>query len=146
MGRILAIDFGKKRTGIAVSDPLRIIASPLETVLTKDLEKYLTEYLTKETVDEIVVGYPVTLNNKPSEAVKYIDPFVRRLKKLFPGHKVNLVDERFTSSMAKKALIEGGVKKSDRQDKSLADKISAALILRSFMERKQFEANNKINK
>lgn len=139
MGRILAIDYGNKRVGIAVTDPLRIIASPLITVPAREIEKFLSEYLKKEDVDEFVVGYPVTLNNKASDAVRYVNPFIRRLRKLFPDKKINLADERFTSSIAKQAIIDGGVKKSDRQDKSLADKISASLILRSFMERREFE-------
>ena len=139
MGRILAIDYGKKRVGIAVTDPLNIIASPLITVPASEIESFLSEYLKKEEVDEFVVGYPVTLNNKASEAVRYVNPFIKRLKKLFPDKKINLSDERFTSSIAKRAIIDGGVKKTDRQDKSLADKISASLILRSFLERRDFE-------
>jgi putative Holliday junction resolvase len=139
MGRILAIDYGNKRVGIAVTDPLRIIASPLITVPAREIEAFLSEYLKKEEVDEFVIGYPVTLNNKASEAVRYVNPFIKRLRKLFPDKKINLADERFTSSIAKQSIIDGGVKKMARQDKSLADKISAALILRSFLERREFE-------
>jgi putative Holliday junction resolvase len=134
MGRILGIDFGNKRIGIAVTDSLKIIASPLETVKTSDFEKFLEKYLKTETIDELVVGYPVQMNNNPSDSVKYIDPFIRRLKKLLPGVPVHLVDERFTSRMALRAMIEGGVKKMDRRDKSIVDKISASLILRSFLD------------
>ncbi|MCU0361930.1 MAG: Holliday junction resolvase RuvX [Bacteroidales bacterium] len=138
MGRIMAIDYGKKRVGVAVTDPLRIIASPLETVPAAAIEKFLSEYLSKEKVDELVVGYPRKLNNEPSESVKYIDPFIARLRKLFPGIPVNLADERFTTSIAKRALIEGGLKRSDRMDKSIADKVSASLILQSYIEKMNF--------
>lgn len=134
MGRILAIDYGRKRAGIAVTDPLRIIATPLETVPSVGLEKYLSEYFSVENVDIIVVGYPLQMNNKPSDAVKYIDPFINRIRKLFPEKKIFLADERFTSVIGQKTLIEGGAKKKKRKDKSLVDKISASLILQSFME------------
>ena len=136
MGRVLAIDYGRKRTGLAVTDPSRIIASPLESVATHELEKYLTDYLGREEVDIVVVGYPVTLNNKPSEAVKYIDPFLNRLRKLFPDLKIRLMDERFTSGMAFQTMIDGGVKKEKRKDKGMIDRISAAIILRSFLDQK----------
>jgi putative Holliday junction resolvase len=138
MGRILAFDYGQKRTGLAVTDPLQIIASPLLTVTSHELENFLLDYLKKETVDEFVIGYPVQMNNKPSDSVKYIDPFIKRLGKLFPGKPVHLVDERFTSKIALQTIIDGGVKKKERRDKSLADKISASLILQSFLERRAF--------
>lgn len=138
MGRILCIDYGKKRTGLAVTDPLQIIASPLCTVPTNELEKFLTEYTSKEIVDEFVVGYPVTLNNKPSESVKYIEPFLKRLEKLFPDKTVSRADERFTSGMAKRAMIEGGVSKKGRRDKATVDRISASLILQSFLGQRSF--------
>lgn len=134
MGRILGIDFGTKRIGIAVTDPLKIISSPLETVKASEFEKFLERFMKTETIDELVVGYPVQLNNSPSDSVKYIDPFLRRLKKLLPDTPVHLIDERFTSRMAFQAMLEGGVKKMDRRDKSLVDKISASLILRSFLD------------
>lgn len=133
MGRILAIDFGRKRTGIAVTDPSRTIATPLTTVRTHDLEQFLIEYTKTEKVDEFVIGYPRTMNNEPSEMVAYINPFVRRLRKIFPDKPVHLVDERFTSSIAMRAMIEGGMKKSDRAIKGNIDKISASIILQSFM-------------
>jgi putative Holliday junction resolvase len=138
MGRILAFDYGKKRIGLAVTDPMRIIASPLITVGPSEIESFLQDYLKKEIVDEFVIGYPVQLNNKPSESVKYIDPFIKRLGKLFPEIPVNLVDERFTSKIALQTMIDGGVKKQARRDKTLADKISASLILQSFLERRAF--------
>lgn len=139
MGRIIGIDYGKKRVGLAVTDPLQIIASPLLTVPANDIESFLVEYLSKEPVDEFVVGYPVQMNNLPSESVKYIDIFIKRLKKLFPDKPVNLVDERFTSKIAQRTILESGIGKMDRRDKTLADRISASLILQSFLERKNFK-------
>lgn len=136
MGRIIAIDYGQKRVGLAVTDPLQIIASPLITVNATETEVFLTEYLKKETVDEFVVGYPVQMNNKPSEAVKYIDPFLKRLRKLFPGKPVHLADERFTSKMAFRAMINAGAGKKERMDKSIADRVSASIILQSFLEQR----------
>lgn len=139
MGRVIAIDYGRKRTGIAVTDINRIIASPLTTLRSDETEKFLSGYLEREDVDVIVIGYPKQMNNKPSEAVKYIDPFVRRLRKLFPHKELVLEDERLTTVMSLKAIIEGGVKKKERRDKSLADKISASLILRSYLDRSGIE-------
>ena len=138
MGRILAFDYGRKRTGLAVTDPMQIIASPLITVGTYEIESFLQDFLKKENVDEFVIGYPVQLNNKPSDSVKYIDPFLKRLGKLFPEKPIHLVDERFTSKIALQTMIEGGVKKRNRRDKKLADKISASLILQSFLEKRAF--------
>jgi putative Holliday junction resolvase len=133
MGRILAIDYGLKRTGLAVTDPMRIIATPLETVSTASLLTYLNEYTTKETVDEFVVGMPKTLKNEDSEIAPKVRAFVDVLHRTFPDKKVNLIDERFTSRMAMQAMIEGGMKKKDRRDKSNVDKISATIILQSFL-------------
>jgi|SRR5688500_134543 putative Holliday junction resolvase len=133
MGRILAIDYGLKRTGIAVTDPLRIIATPLETVLTAELLSFLTLYTQKENVDEFVVGMPKTLKNEDSEIVPFIKKFVEHLKVKFPQKPVHLADERFTSSMAMQAMISGGMKKKDRQIKGNVDKISATIILQSFI-------------
>jgi len=133
MGRILAIDYGKKRTGIAVTDPLRIIATPLDTIVTHDLLKYLIAYLKKETVDEFVVGMPKTLLNQDSEIAPLVRTFVEELKKTFPEKTVHLADERFTSQMAMRAMIDGGMKKKDRQVKGNVDKISATIILQSFL-------------
>jgi len=138
MGRILALDYGRKRIGLAVTDPMQIIATPLTTIGTSEIESFLQDYLKKENVDEFVIGYPVKLNNKPSDSVKYIDPFLKRLGKLFPEKPVYLVDERFTSKIALQTIIDGGVKKKDRRDKKLADKISASLILQSFLEKRAF--------
>jgi len=134
MGRILAIDYGLKRTGIAVTDPLRIIATPLETVVTANLFQFLTSYLQKETVDEFVVGMPKTLSNEDSEIAPTVRKFVENLKLKFPEKRVHLADERFTSSMAMQAMIDGGMKKKDRQVKGNMDKISATIILQSFID------------
>ncbi len=133
MGRILAIDYGLKRTGIAVTDPLRIIATALDTVPTIDLLKFLNTYLQKETVDEFVVGMPKTLLNEDSEIAPQVRAFVEELKKIFPNKPVHLADERFTSRMAMRTMIDGGMKKKDRQVKGNVDKISATIILQSFM-------------
>lgn len=133
MGRILAIDYGKKRTGIAVTDPLRIIATPLDTVLTAGLKEYLRAYLQREPVDAFVVGMPKTLSNQDSEMAPYVRRFVGELQTLFPDKTVHLADERYTSSLAKRAMIDGGMKKKDRQIKGNVDKISATLILQSFL-------------
>lgn len=143
MGRVLAIDYGKKRVGIAVTDSLQIIASPLTTIPAGDTEKFLVDYLDRETVDEFVVGYPVRLNNMPSESVKYIEPFIKRLRKLFPDKPVHLVDERFTSTIAQKAILESGARKKERKDKTIADRVSASLILQSYLEMKSLNDANK---
>lgn len=134
MGRILALDIGRKRTGIAMTDPLQIIASPLETIPTHKVIDYLTELFRKEAIDILVVGYPRQMNNTLSEAVNYIKPVINSIKKRFPEMPVELADERFTSKMAMQAMIDGGMKKKDRQEKSNVDKISAAIILQSYME------------
>ena len=137
MGRIIGIDYGTKRVGLAVTDPLRIIASPLETVSVHELEAWIDKYMEAEEVDEFVIGYPVKVNNKPSESVKVIDPFIRKLRKRFPEKPVHLADERFTSRIASRAMIEGGLKRKKRQDKTIVDKVSAALILESWLEKEK---------
>ena len=134
MGRVLAIDYGLKRTGLAVTDPLRIIATPLETVATSSLIQFLVAYSKKETVDEFVVGMPKTLLNEDSQIAPDVRKFVADLKRQFSEKPVHLVDERFTSSMAMDAMIAGGMKKKDRQVKGNVDKISATIILQSFLE------------
>ncbi|MBL0741521.1 Holliday junction resolvase RuvX [Chryseolinea lacunae] len=134
MGRVLAIDYGTKRTGIAVTDPLRIIATPLDTVATTELLAFIAAYVKKETVDEFVVGMPKTLLNEDSQIAPLVRVFVEELKKAFPDKAVHLADERFTSSMAMRAMIDGGMKKKDRQVKGNVDKISATIILQSFLE------------
>lgn len=137
MGRILGIDFGTKRIGVAITDPLRIFASPLTTVKANEFEEFIAEFLKTEKVDEFVIGLPLQMNNKPGTSVLNLDRFVKKLKKLFPEIPVHLVDERLTSGIALKTIRSGGVKKKDRQDKSLVDKISAAIILQSFLDRQQ---------
>jgi putative holliday junction resolvase len=134
MSRIVAIDYGLKRVGVAVTDENRIIATALATVPTKDIFIFLNDYLKTENVACIVVGDPRQMNNQASETVKYIEPFVKKLKKTFPDLLVERYDERFTSKLAIKAMIDGGMKKKERKNKENIDKISAVLILQSFME------------
>lgn len=134
MGRIIAIDYGRKRVGLAVTDPLRIIATGLDTVPAAQTITYLQGYLSKNAVDTFLVGYPKQMNNEYSEAVQYIDPFIDKLKKEFPGVPVVLADERFTSKMAMRTMIEGGMRKTDRRDKAMVDKISAVIMLQSYLE------------
>ncbi len=137
MGRLIGIDYGKKRVGIAVTDPLKMFASPLNTIHPLEFNDFIRGYMKSETVDAFVIGYPVTMNNKPSDAVKYIDPFIKKLKKDFPETQIHLVDERFTSRMALRTMIDGGLTKKNRQDKEIVDKISASIILQSFLDRKK---------
>lgn len=137
MGRILAIDYGVKRTGLAVTDPLRIIATALDTVETPGLIEFLKKYFQKESVDEIVIGMPKQLNNQDSETAPAVRKFVEIFKNTFPEKPINLADERFTSSMAQRVMIAGGMKKKDRQVKGNVDKISATIILQSYMETKR---------
>lgn len=134
MGRILAIDYGSKRVGLAVTDPLRMIASGLTTIHSKDLIAYLDEYLKKEQVDEIVVGEPKNLMNKKSDSARFIDPFVVHLTKKFPDVKIVRYDERFTSALAHQTMLMGGVKKKDRQNKETVDLISAIIILQDYLQ------------
>lgn len=143
MGRVLAIDYGRKRCGLAVTDPLRMIASPLTTVPTGQLEAFIQDYIPREKVTEVVLGYPVTMNNLPSESVRYINPFIGRFKKLFPEVALHLADERFTSQMAMRTMIDGGVKKSGRRDKAMVDRISASIILQSWLSREELSKKNK---
>lgn len=134
MSRILAIDYGRKRTGIAVTDPMQIIANGLTTVPTHELMDFLLKYVAQEKVERIVVGHPKQMNNEDSENMKYIKPFVAQLKKKLPDISVELVDERFTSVLAHQAMLDGGLKKKARQDKALVDEISATIILQSYLE------------
>ena len=134
MGRILAIDYGTRRTGIAVSDPLRIIAGALTTVETKQLEKFLADYRPKNDVDTIVLGKPVQMNGSPSETMRFIEPLAARLRRSYPDKDVVLYDERFTSVLAHRAMIESGMGRMARRDKAVVDRISAAIILQSYME------------
>lgn len=139
MGRILAIDYGTKRTGIAVTDPLRIIAGGLETVPTHTLSAWLTKYFAAENVDIIVVGRPLRTDGSPSETMARIEPLVAGLRREFPGKQVVWHDERFTSRLARRAIIDGGVPKMARRDKALVDKVSAAIILQSYLDSREYK-------
>ena len=137
MGRILALDYGRKRTGVAVSDPLKIIANGLTTVPTHELLVFLPNYMVKEQVERILIGLPRQMSGELSESMNYIRPFVARLKKTFPDIPVEFVDERFTSVLAHQAMLDGGLKKKERQNKALVDEISATIILQSYLESKR---------
>ncbi|MBC8487167.1 MAG: Holliday junction resolvase RuvX [Bacteroidetes bacterium] len=134
MGRILAIDYGQKRVGLAVTDELRIIATALTTVHSKDVIRFLKDYLQSEKVDCFVVGEPRQMNNTISDSAKFIEPFVKKLKKEFPDISVERYDERFTSKIAAQTMVSAGLKKKDRQNKALIDKVSAVLILQSYLD------------
>ena len=138
MGRIIAIDYGTKRTGLAVTDPLRIIANALETVETKQLEKYLADYFSKNDVDVIVLGKPSQMNGQPSETMRYIEPLAGRLRHAYPDKRVVMYDERFTSVMAHRTILDSGIGKMARRDKALVDRISATIILQSYMESAEY--------
>ena len=133
MARIMAIDLGRKRSGIAVTDPLQIIANGLKTVAAAELPDFVVNYVKTEDVERIVIGEPRDMHNNPSDSTKYIQPIVNRLKKLLPDIEIERFDERFTSVMAHQAMLDAGLKKSKRQDKELVDTISATLILQSYM-------------
>jgi putative holliday junction resolvase len=137
MGRILAIDYGRKRCGIAVTDPLQLISNGLTTVSSSELFNFIVQYIQVEKVERFVVGLPKQMNNELSESMKYIEPFVQRLKRAFPDIPVEYYDERFTSKLAHRAMIDGGLKKTARQNKALVDEISAVIILQSYMESKR---------
>jgi putative Holliday junction resolvase len=137
MARILAIDYGRKRTGIAVTDPLQIIANKLTTVRTHDLFDFLSEYFSKNEVEEVVIGYPVTVRNEPSESLTYINPFMKHFQKKYPQIKLTQVDERFTSKIAFQTMIDAGIKKKARQNKELVDAVSASIILQWHLEHKR---------
>ena len=134
MARILAIDYGKKRTGLAVTDELQIIANGLTTVATAGLVDFILEYVKKEPVERIIVGLPKQMNNEPSENMCRITPFVNRLRKLLPQIPVEFHDERFTSVLAHRAILDSGIGKMARRNKELVDEISATIILQSYME------------
>lgn len=137
MGRILAIDYGVRRTGLAVSDPLRLIAGGLTTVETKQLERFLADYFQREEVDVIVLGKPAQMDGTPSETWRFIEPLARRLKAAYPQKEVVFYDERFTSVLAQRAMIDGGMKKMARRDKAVVDKIAATIILEDYLQYRQ---------
>lgn len=139
MSRILAIDYGKKRTGVAVTDILQMIANGLTTVSTPELMDFILKYVEKEPVERIIVGHPKQMNNEDSENMKRITPFVNQLRKKLPNIPVELVDERFTSVLAHQAMLNGGLKKKARQNKALVDEISATIILQSYLETKKYQ-------
>lgn len=141
MGRLLSIDYGRKRCGIAVTDPLRIVATGLTTVASASLIQFLKEYTAKERVDEIIVGLPTTMRGEPSESMRYITPAINKLKKELPGIEVKFWDERFTSVLAHRSMIEGGMKKMARRDKAAVDEISATIILNDYLQSKNYNNN-----
>lgn len=136
MARVVAVDYGNKRVGLAVTDPAQIIATPLDTVHAQDIFTFLKAYTQKEEVEAFVVGLPMTLANTPTDVTSAVVGFVRKLKKEFPDKAVHTVDERFTSKMAFQTMIDGGLKKKARQNKATVDKISATIILQSFLQSK----------
>lgn len=138
MGRILSIDYGNKRVGLAVTDPLKIIATRLTTVPTNDIWVFLSDYFGREDVELVLVGYPRQLNNEPSEAIRYINPFLKKFQLVYKNIPLKLMDERFTSKMAFQAMIDAGVKKKDRQNKETIDGVSATIILQSYLEEQKF--------
>jgi len=135
MGRIMGIDYGRKRTGIAVTDPLQMIAGGLETVASGEVEKWLERYMTVEPVERIVVGCPTMPDGTESDTMtRYVQPFINRLKKKFPNIAIDTLDERYTSKLAVRAMIDGGMKKKDRRNKANIDKISATILLQGYLE------------
>lgn len=138
MGRLLAIDYGRKRCGIAVTDPLRIVATALATVPSASLVQFVKDYIAREQVDEIVVGLPTPMSGEPSDSMRYITPALARLRKELPeGMPVVMWDERFTSTLAHRAMIDAGVRKKGRQDKEAIDRMAAVIILNSYLDSRQ---------
>ncbi len=138
MGRILSIDYGNKRVGLAVTDPLKIIATRLTTVSAEEVWRFLADYFAHEEVDLVLVGYPMQLNNEPSEAIRYINPFLKKFRQIYPEMPVQQMDERFSSKLAFQTMIDAGVKKKDRQNKATIDGVSATIILQSYLEGQKF--------
>lgn len=139
MGRLLAIDYGRKRCGIAVTDPLRIVATGLETVATAKLVEFITDYISRETVDAIIVGRPTTMQGEPSESMRYIEPGLRKLRAALPeSMEILLFDERFTSAIAHRAMIDGGMRKSRRREKGIVDEMAATIILNDYLQSKSY--------
>jgi putative Holliday junction resolvase len=134
MGRIMGIDYGRKRTGVAVTDQLQIVANNLATVPTHTLMQFIKDYMAREQVERIIIGQPTQLKGEPSESMKYITPFVNRLRKELPDMPIVMYDERFTSTIAHQAMIDGGMKKTDRRDKARVDAIAATIILNDYLQ------------
>ncbi|MDE6463567.1 MAG: Holliday junction resolvase RuvX [Muribaculaceae bacterium] len=141
MGRLMAIDFGRKRCGIAVTDPMRIVANGLDTVPTATLCDFVRAYAAREPLDGIVVGEPRDMRDRPSESQRYLVPAIQRLRKAVPDIPVTMFDERFTSVLAHRAMLDGGLGRQDRRDKALVDKISAAIILNDYLQSLQYNSN-----
>lgn len=141
MARIMAIDYGRKRTGVAVTDPLQLIANGLATVPSGELVKFIQSYMAKEPVELIVVGQPKQMNNEPSENMRHVQAFVTHLKRTLPQIPIEYYDERFTSVMAHQAMLDGGLRKKKRQEKALVDEISAVIILQAYLESKKYRLN-----
>lgn len=141
--RVLAIDYGQKRTGLAVTDPLQLIANGLTTIATKDLEAYVMDYVRREEVERIIVGQPRQMNGEDSENMRRITPFVNRLRHVLSDIPVEMFDERFTSVLAHRAMLDGGLSRKARQNKALVDEISATIILQGWMEAQRFSSQTK---
>ena len=135
MGRILSIDYGSKRTGLAVTDPLKIIAGGLAGIATHELEGFLVEYCKREDVEKVIIGAPVNLDNSDTDATRLIEAFINRFKKVFPHIPIQKVDERFTSRLAVQSMVESGLKKKNRQNKKLVDEIAATIMLQDYINR-----------
>ncbi len=138
MGRILSIDFGRKRTGLAATDSLKIVANGLATVPTAQVIDFIKKYMATEDVELIVVGLPRQMNGEPSESTRYLKPFLDRLRKELPGVPVEMFDERFTSTLAHRSMLDGGMKKMDRRDKAIVDTIAATIILNDYLQSRQY--------
>lgn len=134
----MSIDYGRKRCGIAVTDPLRIVATGLTTVATASLPEFVADYTARESVDAIIVGYPTTMRGQESESMRYIRPGIERLRKRLPSMPIEFFDERFTSAIAHRAMIDGGMKKMDRRNKAIVDEISATIILNDYLQSKSY--------
>ncbi len=140
MGRLLAIDYGKKRCGLAVTDTLRLVATGLTTVRTCDLTNFVKEYIAKEKVDAIIVGKPTTMRGEPSESMRYIEPGIKSLRKAIPQEmEIKMWDERFTSAIAHRSMLDSGMKKSKRQDKAIVDEMAATIILNDYLQSKSYK-------
>ena len=140
--RYIALDIGQKKTGIAVTDTNRIIASPFTTIATNEIETFLKSYFLENQVEKVIVGLPKQMDNTASQSMKYVEPVFNRLKKVFKGIEFIYIDERFTSKLAVQTMLAAGIKKQQRQDKTIVDKISAAIILDSYLEKEKWEVKN----
>ncbi len=145
MGRILALDYGTKRVGIAVTDPLQIIANNLTTISEKDVWTFLNDYFKKEKVEKLVIGYPIQTTGEGSDSLRVINPFIRKFIKMFPDIPIEQVDERYTSKIAHRSMIEGGMKKKDRKNKSNVDAISATIILQGYLDGQKIMKNRNLS-